>query len=29
MHNIPYAYSLMIKAGIILVALVIHHLWQR
>jgi galactofuranose transport system permease protein len=29
MHNIPYAYSLMIKAGIILVALVLHHLWQR
>jgi ribose/xylose/arabinose/galactoside ABC-type transport system permease subunit len=29
MHNIPYAYSLMIKAGIILVALVFHHLWQR
>ena len=29
MHNIPYAYSLMIKAGIILVALVFHNLWHR
>jgi ribose/xylose/arabinose/galactoside ABC-type transport system permease subunit len=29
MNNIPYAYSLMIKAGIILVALVFHNLWKR
>jgi ribose/xylose/arabinose/galactoside ABC-type transport system permease subunit len=29
MNNIPYAYSLMIKAGIILLALVLHNLWKR
>jgi ribose/xylose/arabinose/galactoside ABC-type transport system permease subunit len=29
MNNIPYAYSLMIKAGIILVALVLHNLWKK
>ncbi len=29
MNNIPYAYSLMIKAGIILVALVLHNAWKR
>lgn len=29
MNNIPYAYSLMIKAGIILVALVLHSAWKR
>ena len=29
MNNIPYASSLMIKAGIILVALVFHNLWHR
>jgi galactofuranose transport system permease protein len=29
MNNITYSYSLMIKAGIILVALVFHNLWKR
>ena len=29
MNDIPYAYSLMIKAGIILVALVLHNVWKR
>jgi ribose/xylose/arabinose/galactoside ABC-type transport system permease subunit len=29
MNNIPYSYSLMIKAGIILVALVLHNVWKR